>query len=119
MNKLNPHITQDMVEYLLANGFESFNDTLFQDGEYKIIISGNKMDFFLWHEGEDGQRSAGFFLIHSFVGLDQLNLEKFGLLLHVCGVVDLKDSLQRYMEINKQHLKAAFQPAEEKILINS
>ena len=100
MNQNNA-LTKEMIDYLVENGFtphrsETRGSFFFTKGDTRLFICGNTIDFFVNDDGEEGQRKPGMNLVHSFAGIDQLDIVKWGMLLHITGTITLKESLTNY-----------------------
>src|SRR4051812_23796977 len=111
----NPNISEEFIEYLTANGFKVYKGSgiLLKSNDCVVQITGNKLDVFLHHDEEEGERKEGLFLLSSFTGLDQLDIVKFGMLMHVCGAVSLEASKKLHDALNTPLIKTCVQIAEE------
>jgi hypothetical protein len=108
--------TKEQIEYLEDNGFEIINGAgiLAHTKECRVIIMPNDtLNVYQYDDGEYGQRSAGFNLVHHFTGLKQLDIVKFGMLMHVCGAIPMDESYKRFKSMRNELIKTCVQLAEE------
>jgi hypothetical protein len=112
----NPFFSEDMAGYLEENGFykssRTIAGTMFIKDDRAVLINGDKASFRVFDEGEESRRQAEFSEFASFEGIDCLDTNGWIMLLHVTGIITIREFKNNVMRLNKQ-LPTVVQMAEE------
>lgn len=98
------YFLEEAGEYLEAHGFRRADSpaapgsaTYYLNGSKAVEIRGNKLEVAYYHPGDD-DRKGEFRTLHTFTGIEQLDLFGFMLLFHLTGVATIRQLAKGAMQ---------------------